>query len=158
MSSDKTPQPELTDAFTGELFTPHSRNHYEVNDGKPVAPAVEFNRPTIRQRIENLINRGVDPLAHYVGTEGIEMDVPDDGEAPLTQSEQNYLDTIAAELAEQAPLPDDGLPRPQEPVQAVSPPAAPWGAPGAQSAPVGVPQGNQGTSPAVVPPNPVPTR
>lgn len=139
--ADKTPQPELADAFTGEMFSPRSRNHYEVNDGKPVAPAVEMRRPTVRERIENLMNRGVDPLAHYVGTEGIDMDVPDDPQAELTQSEQNYMDTIAAELAEQAPLPDEGLPRPPtEPAQAVSSPAASSGGAGG-SPPAEAPSG-----------------
>lgn len=113
-------QVELSDAFTGQLFKPRARNHYEVNDGVPVAPAVKVNRPTIRQRIENLVSRNIDPLAHYVGHEGIDMDVPDDPDVPLTPSEQNYLDTIAESLAEQAPLPDEGMPRPP----AEPPPAA----------------------------------
>lgn len=128
----------LIDAFTGEVFTPRAHNHYEKNDGKPVAPPVNINRPTIRQRIENLLNRGVDPLAHYVGHEGIDMEVPDDPEAPLTVSEQNYIDTVAAELAEQAPLPDEGLPRPQPPSPAASGGAG-GSSPPAEGAPAPVP-------------------
>lgn len=127
----KKPQGEMPDAFTGELFTPRARNHYEENSGIPHAPPVEFQRPTIRQRVENLLNRGVDPLAHYVGTEGIDMEVPEDGDAPLTASEANYLDAVSASLAEAAPLPDDGLPRPE--VQ--TPPAPPEPAPEAVSSP-----------------------
>lgn len=139
--------PELANAFTGELFTPRAHNHYEANDGKPVAPHVDTPRPTVRQRIENLLNRGVDPLAHYVGTEGVDLDVPDDPEHPLTSSEMNYLDAVAESLAEAAPLPDEGLPRtePPPPPSAASPspqpPQAPQGpvsspAPGPGAAPV----------------------
>lgn len=109
---------ELVDAFTGEVFKPRSRNHYEHNDGVPFAPPVDLNRPSIRQRIENLLNRDPGLLQRYMmegppdGQEGIAMDVPDDPEEPLTASEQNHIDVIAAELAEAAPLPDEGLPRP----------------------------------------------
>lgn len=122
---------ELHDAFTGEIFKPKSRNHYEANDGVPFAPQVELNRPTLRQRIENLINRDPAVLQRYLqegppdGSEGLDMDVPDDPEAPLTASEGNYLDAVAAELAEQAPLPDDGLPRPDKPPATPVPQAPP---------------------------------
>lgn len=121
----------MSDAFTGEVFTPRSRNHYETNDGIPVAPPIEVRRPTVRERVENLLNRGIDPLGHYVGTEGIDMDVPDEPDAPLTQSEENYLDTIASEIAEQAPLPDEGLPRTATApsVAPAVPPPAPAGDP-----------------------------
>lgn len=109
---NKKKQRELPDAFTGEIFQPNARNHYEDNDGVPVAPHVDLPRPTIRQRIENLLNRGVDPLAAYIGTDGIDMEVPDDGDAPLTRSEMNFIDVVSESLAEAAPLPDEGLPRP----------------------------------------------
>lgn len=138
----KKPQRELPDAFTGELFQPRARNHYEDNDGVPVAPPVEFARPTIRQRVENLLNRGIDPLAHYVGTEGIEMDVPDDPEAPVTPSEANYLDLMASQLAEAAPLPDEGLPRLVSPSPSQNPPAPP------EAAPAGVASPPQAPAPA----------
>lgn len=137
----KAPQGELTDAFTGELFQARARNHYEENDGVPFAPPVDFPRPTIRQRIENLTNRGVNTLAHYVGTEGIDMDVPDEPDAPLTPSEMNYIDLVAAQVAEDAPLPDEGLPRqpdPTPPVQA---------APAAAVAPPGATGGSEATGP-----------
>lgn len=111
----KAPQRELIDAFTGVVFQPKVRNHYEEPDPVPFAPQVNVARPTVRQRIENLISRGVDPLHDYVrrSMEPDEdvFDVPDDPEAPLTASEANYLDSIASEIAEAAPLPDDGLPR-----------------------------------------------
>lgn len=126
----KRPQKEMPDAFTGELFTPKARNHYEENSGVPVAPQVDVHRPTIRQRIENLLNRGVDPLAAYVGSEGIDMDVPDDPEAPLTGAEQLYIDAVSESLAEAAPLPDEGLPRPP-----ATPPAAPPAVTGNPAAP-----------------------
>lgn len=118
---------DLVDAFTGELFTPRARNHYEANSGIPVAPPVEIQRPTVRQRIENLTNRGVDVLAHYVGHEGHDMEVPDEPDAPLTASEANYLDMLAEELAEAAPLPDEGLPRSEVPTPSPVPPEAPQG-------------------------------
>lgn len=102
---------EHASVIDGVVFESRARNHYEYNDGVPVAPPVEFNRPSIRQRVENLLNRGVDPLAAYVGSEGIEMDVPDDPDAPLTHAEEVYLDVVASQLAEAAPLPDEGLPR-----------------------------------------------
>lgn len=133
---------KIFDAFTGEEFQPRTHNHYEKNDGIPVAPKVEFQRPTVRQRVENLLNRGVDPLAHYVGFEGIDMEVPDDPDAPLTNSEMAYMDILASQVAEEAPLPDDGLPRPpsevltpQQPPQpdqpgVSSPPAQPLPAQG----------------------------
>lgn len=102
---------EHFDLTTGEAFKSRTANHYESNDGVPVAPPVDFPRPSIRQRVENLLNRGVDPLAAYVGTDSYDMDVPDDPDAPLTHAEQVYLDTIAADISEAAPLPDDNLPR-----------------------------------------------
>lgn len=107
---DKRPQGELTDPFTGLLFEATARNHYEINDGVPFAPAVDIPRPSVRERVENLLRRGIDPLARYVGTEGYEMDVPDDPEEPLTPSEMNYIDTVAEQIAENANLPDEGLP------------------------------------------------
>lgn len=113
-----------TDAFTGVEFKSRSARHYEVNDGIPVAPHVDTPRPTVRQRVENLLRRGIDPLANYVGHEGIDMEVPDDPEAPLTASEQNYIDILAADLAEQAPLPDEGLPRTPSEVPLGAPPGA----------------------------------
>lgn len=129
---------KIFDAFTGAEFQPRAENHYEKNDGVPVAPKVEMLRPTVRQRVENLLNRGVDPLAHYVGAEGIDMDVPDDPEAELTPSERIYMDVLASELAEQAPLPDEGLPRP--PSEVLTPQQPPKAAePGVSSPPAGTP-------------------
>lgn len=127
---------DLTDPFTGEIFTPRSRNHYEKNDGVPVAPPVELNRPSIRQRIENLLNRDPAVLQRYMqegppdGSEGVDMEVPDDPDAPLTASEGNYIDSLAADIAEQAPLPDDGLPRPPQAPTTAAPTQTASGAPG----------------------------
>lgn len=130
------PLKPISDAFTGEEFIPRAANHYEYNDGIPVAPPVETNRPTIRQRVENLLNRGVNPLSFYVGSEGIDMDVPDDPDAELTQSERNYMDVLAEQLAEEAPLPDEGLPRP--PSDVLTPQQPPQPAPeGVSSPPTG---------------------
>lgn len=137
---------EMTDAFTGVVFSPRARNHYEVNLDPPKAPAVDLPRPTVRQRIENLLSRGIDPLAQYVGSDEYGMDIPDDPEAPLTPSERNYLDTLASEMAEAAPLPDEGLPRPGGVLQ---PSAAPSGGAG------GSPPAEGGGTPPVPP---VPTR
>lgn len=123
--------------LTGDMFETRTPNHYERNDGVPFAPPVDGPRPTIRQRVENLLNRGVDPLAHYVGSDDYEMDIPDDPEAELTQSEINYMDAVAASLAESAPLPDDGLPRPSQ-----TSPQAP------QAAPEGVSSPPQASDPA----------
>lgn len=144
----------FTDPFTGEVFQARASNHYEANDGVPFAPPVTMRRPTVRERIENLLNRGVDPLAHYVGTEGIDMEVPDDPEAPLTASEANYLDTIAESLAEQSPLPDDGMarPAPTPAAGAVSSPAGTSGAPAG-----GVSPGPSAPSQAAPAAPPVPT-
>lgn len=138
------PEP-LFDAFTGVEFQPRARNHYEHNDGVPVAPKVEMKRPTIRQRIENLTNRGVDVLAHYVGAEGLDMDIPDDPEAPLTEGEAIYMDILAEQLAEAAPLPDEGLPRP--PADVLTPQEPPKAAEaGVSSPPPGAPLPPQGKS------------
>ena len=144
---------EVVNPFTGEIFKSKAKNHYEENDGKPVAPQVELNRPTIRQRIENLINRDPAVLSRYMmegppdGSEGLDLDIPDDPEAPLTASETNYIDMVAAQVAEAAPLPDDGLPRPEGLQTSEVPqtaPGAPGGGPGA------VPAGG------VSPPRPAP--
>lgn len=116
-----------TDVFTGEEFKSHVEQHYELVDSVPFAPRVEMRRPTVRERVENLLNRGVDPLAHYVGAEGIDMDIPDDADSPLTASEQNYIDILAADLAERAPLPDEGLPRPDVQNASAASAAAPEG-------------------------------
>lgn len=131
---NKQPQRELADITSGEIFQPKSRNHYEENDGIPVAPQVELNRPSIRQRIENLINRDPGALQRYIqdgppdGSEGTDLNIPDDPDAPLTASEMNYVDSVAAELSEQAPLPDEGLPRPpQQPASPAKSPEAPGG-------------------------------
>lgn len=111
----KKPQGEISDAFTGELFQPHTRNHYEVPDPKPFAPNLAIARPTVRQRVENLLQRGIDPLHDFMRqqreTDDLDFEVPDDPDAPLTHAEQMHLDQVASSLAEQAPLPDDGLPR-----------------------------------------------
>jgi len=132
-TQDKTPQLPMPDAFTGEEFTPRSRNHYEENDGKPHAPPVQFRRPSVRERVENLLNRGTDVMAYYVGTEGLEMEIPDDEDAELTTSEANYLDALSAQLAEAAPLPDDGLPG--SPLPQTSPTPAPEAVAGVPAAP-----------------------
>lgn len=109
----KRPQGEQTDIVTGELFQPKARNHYEENDGVPHAPAVDLPRPTLRQRIENLTRNNPDLLARYVhdGTPETDFEIPEDADTPLTPSEKNYLDMVAADVAERAPLPDEGLPR-----------------------------------------------
>lgn len=116
LARESARQDELTDPFTGVVFTPKAANHYEFNDGVPFAPPLDLPRPTLRQRIENLTRQGYDPLARYVhdGSEDTDFDVPDDPEAPLTASEANYIDMVAADLAEAAPLPDEGLPRQQQ--------------------------------------------
>lgn len=121
----KKPQRELPDAVTGEMFQPRARNHYEDNDGVPFAPPVEFNRPTLRQRVENLLNRGIDPMAAYVGTDGYDLDVPDDPDEPLTLAETLYIDAVSASLSEAAPLPDEGMPRPSSDSPATPPAPAP---------------------------------
>lgn len=146
-SREKSPQGELADAFTGELFQPKSRNHYEVPDPVPFAPPVALARPTIRQRIENLLNRDPGLIQRYIQERddgSVDMDIPDDPEAPLTASELNYVDMVAAEIAEAAPLPDDGLPRPGGELQSSDASAQAPGAPGggdpgasAASAPAG---------------------
>lgn len=114
----KQPQGELPDAFTGVVFVPRTRNHYEVPDPKPFAPNLAIQRPTVRQRVENLLSRGIDPLHDFMRQQAdqdeLDFEVPDDPEAPLTQSEQNHIDMLASQIAEQAPLPDDGLPRPPQ--------------------------------------------
>lgn len=157
----KRPQAEITDAFTGVVFQPKTRNHYEIPDPVPFAPNLEIARPTVRQRVENLLSRGIDPIHDFMRQQAdqdeLSFDVPDDPEAPLTPSEQNFLDITAAQLAEQAPLPDDGLPRP-EASPPVSPPEAgdtPGG--GGTPAPGGPPKA---ASPGPLPGDPksVPTR
>lgn len=134
------PQGEIADAVTGELFDAKARNHYEENDGVPFAPPVDFPRPSLRHRIENLTNRNIDPWRYYTGSDGYEMDVPEDGDEPLTPSETQYLDMVASDLAEAAPLPDEGMPRTQElppvsPVPQNAPAAAPGPVAGVPSAP-----------------------
>lgn len=118
---------ENFDPITGEVFLSRTPNHYEPVDPKPKAPPVAMKRPSLRERVENLTNRNIDALAYYVGTEGMDMDVPDDPDAPLTESERIYMDVIAGELAEQAPLPDEGLPRPDVPKPSTGSAAAPEG-------------------------------
>lgn len=144
----KTAQGEMTDAFTGETFTAIARNHYEEPDPVPFAPAVTFRRPSVRERVENLLNRGIDPLAQYVGTEGVDLDIPDDPEAELTASERNYMDALSAQLAEAAPLPDDGLPG--SPLPQTSPTPAPGAVEGVPPAP--------SPAPAPAPSGTVPSR
>jgi len=144
----KSPQGEITDAFTGESFSARSRNHYEVNDGVPFAPHVDMPRPTVRQRVENLLTRGIDPLAHYIGSDDYDLEVPDDPEEPLTPSESNFIDHVASQLAEAAPLPDEGLPRPDglKSPPAVQPsPEPPQAPPGQVSSPAPAPAGKTST-------------
>lgn len=150
---------ELTCPFDGVIFVATSRNHYEFNDGKPVAPPLDLNRPTIRQRIENLLNRDPGMLQRYMqagpedGSEGVDMDVPDDPNEPLTPSEQNAIDMMAAEIAEAAPLPDEGLPRPS-PIPPRPAPETASGAPGGGPEAVGGTAGGSVTPPATHAPSP----
>lgn len=135
----KSSQGELADVFTGEVFQAKSRNHYEVNDGVPFAPAVALNRPSIRQRIENLLNRDPEALRRYIQEPddgSLDFDVPDDPEAPLTDQEALALDIMAADAAEQADLPDEGLPR-QEILPPVPSPTQPEVQPEAGDTPGG---------------------
>lgn len=106
---------ETADAFTGEIFQARTPEHYERVDPVPVAPPVDLPRPTLRQRVENLLNREPNVMARFIGddTTDQDYDIPDDPDAPLTPSEQNYIDLVASDLAESAPLPDEGLPRQQ---------------------------------------------
>lgn len=156
----KQPQGELPDAFTGVLFVPRTRNHYEVPDPKPFAPNLAIQRPTVRQRVENLLSRGVDPLHDFMRQQAdqddMDFEVPDDPEAPLTQSEQNHIDMLAASIAEQAPLPDEGMPRPQPAPSIEGQPQA-GDTPGGGGAPAtsAPPKGATGAPLAPVPPAPV---
>lgn len=129
------PQGEIPDVITGEVFYAQSRNHYETNSGVPVAPAVDLPRPTLRQRVEFLTRTQPDILARYVhdGSSDSDYEIPDDPDSPLTPSEMNYVDQVAQQLAEAAPLPDEGLsgaplqraPEPAEtPVQPTTPPVS----------------------------------
>lgn len=104
---------ETMDIVTGELFQARTPRHYDPVDPKPFAPTVDLPRPSLRQRVENLINREPNVMARFVADQSTDEDyeIPDDPEAPLTPSEQNYLDMVASDIAEQAPLPDDDLPR-----------------------------------------------
>lgn len=129
------PQGEIPAAFTGEYFTARARNHYEENDGIPHAPPVDYPRPSVRQRVENLLNRNIDVLVNYVGHEGADMDIPDDPDADLTPSEQNYVDSLAEALAEASPLPDEGMPRSEVQIAPEPPGAPPEGLPAVPPAP-----------------------
>lgn len=124
---------ETQDPFTGELFQARTPRHYDPVDPKPFAPPVDLPRPTLRQRVENLINReGHNLMARYVhdGSSDNDYDIPDDPDAPLTPSEANYLDMVASDLAENAPLPDDDLPRNESPLVKSSKPAEEGGSEG----------------------------
>ena len=103
-ANEKLPFGTITDAFTGEVVPARASNHYEANDGVPVAPRVDLPRVSLRQRIENLLNRGIDPRSQYVhdGLGDMDFEVPDDPEAPLTQAEETYIEMVANSVAEQA--------------------------------------------------------
>lgn len=88
------------DPFTGEIFTPRTVNHYEHNDGIPVAPPVELPRLTLRQRVERLLASG-QPIPGYDGDEDDSWDEEDE---PLTMAEKQYLNQQDALERRQAAL------------------------------------------------------
>lgn len=139
---------DQVDTLTGELFQSRAANHFEANDGVPFAPPVDMPRPTIRQRVENLLNRGVNPLAHYVGTDDYDMEVPDDPDLPLTASEMNYIDAVASQLAEESGPADENSPPAAKPA-----PQAPQPDPGQVSSP-----GQASPAPAPATDSTVPSR
>lgn len=127
------------DPFTGEIFTPRTVNHYEHNDGIPVAPVIETPRLTLRQRVEALLRSG-QPIPGYEGDNDDEWDEEDE---PLTQAEKQYLNQQDALERRQAaleaakrqeatppppaePKPASEAPKPEQPGVA-SPPASTTG-------------------------------
>lgn len=85
---------ETTDVITGEVFNARTENHYEKNDGIPVAPPVKTPRLSLRERIERMLYTPVDP--NFGQYDDNDADWDDEGDDPLTPDEQRYVEQNAA--------------------------------------------------------------
>lgn len=128
--SKNAPQIETTDAVTGEVFLARTQNHYEENDGVPVAPQVELPRRTLRERVEDLLYRGgmLPPLQHDdSGDDDFDVKEYDDPE-PLTPAEKTYAVNegmrIINERRSEAPTAVPQSPPPNPPPEGQNAPAA----------------------------------
>lgn len=144
-ASKNAPQIETADTITGEIFMARTENHFEHNDGVPVAPAVDLPRKTLRERVEDLLYRsgGVMPQLLHDESDETDFDVPEaEDNGPMQPAEVRYILEEAAKAHSEAP----GA---VQPPPAPNPPAAGPNAPATSAAPPVAPQ-------TPVPPAPTP--
>lgn len=118
-ASKNAPQIETVDPITGEVFMARTENHYEKNDGVPVAPAVQLPRKTLRERVEELYRGGRMMAAlQHDGSPDDDMDIQEfDDPEPMTPSEKQYLLTEGLrELRNRPPKAPTAVPPSPSPV------------------------------------------
>lgn len=115
---------KIFDAFTGEEFQPRVHNHYERNDGVPVAPPVDQPRLSLRERVERMLY-SMQSGPEFISDGTPDDDFEEDDAEPLTQAEQAYVAQGAAlERREAALLASQRTP-PAQPSAAPASPQAP---------------------------------
>lgn len=137
-ASKNAPQIETVDPTTGELFMARTENHYEANDGVPVAPAVQLPRKTLRERVEELYRGGRQMAAlQHDGSPDDDLDAGEfDDPEPMTPSEKQYLLTEGLkELRNRPPKAPTELPPTPAPVPPTEGQNASTGTPGRSAAP-----------------------
>lgn len=84
---------EQTDTITGEIFMSRTPDHYEPNDGVPHSPELDLPRPSLRERVEALLSRGIDPRDFVQNDDSQDGDFgpDDDQDEPLTVYETRDL-------------------------------------------------------------------
>lgn len=138
--SKNAPQIETTDIVTGEIFLARTENHYEANDGIPVAPAVNLPRKSLRERVEDLLYRGggVLPQLLHDQSDETDFDVPEaEDNGPMQPAEVRYILEEAAKHPSQAPTAVPPSPSPVPPPAGQNPPAtSPAPAPSPSAPPI----------------------
>lgn len=137
-ASKNAPQIETLDPITGELFLARTENHFEHNDGVPVAPAVDLPRKTLRERVEDLLYRsgGMLPQLLHDDSAETDFDVPEaEDNGPMQPAEVRYILEEAAKATPAAAQAPQQSPAPNPPAEGQNAPAASASRPVAPSTP-----------------------
>lgn len=99
------PRVVTVDVVTGVEFVSTTENHYERNDGVPVAPHVSLPKKSLRERVEDLMYRGggVLPALRHDGSDESDFEIEDGEENdPMTSAELRYVYTEEERVASEA--------------------------------------------------------
>lgn len=136
---------DLVDVVTGQVVQTNTPEHYEPNDGVPVAPAVQLPRRTLRERVEDLLYRGGGRLPDLLHDDSPDDDFEVEGfedNGPMQPAEVAYvLDEFrrTPPQAPTAPQPAPAANPPPEGQNAPAPSAAPAPSPSAPTPSPGTP-------------------